>query len=720
MSRYQIIGLVILFLMVISSCKEKVTKPIEGAEKAFELSYPKTFRDTSIVDDYHGTKVLDPYRWLENENGDATKDWVRQQNRLTYAYLDQIPFRDEMEDRLESLWNYARYTAPKKVGQAYTYFKNNGLQDQDVLVLDKTLGEQGETILDPNQFSEDGSASLALHSFSKDGQYLAYGIAEGGSDWRTIYIKDLEQNALLTDTVRWVKFSNIAWRDKGFFYSRYPEPQSGEKLSGKNEFHQVFYHQLGTPQSEDELVFADRRHPQRNFRAETTQDERYLLVSASRSTSGNQLYFKDLKRQSDFSIITKSFKDDFELVGRVKGGLLFRTNHQAPNYRVILVNPSKPDASYWQEIIPESENVIRDATLAKDKIVVSFLENASSRLKIYSKKGKYESEVLLPGLGTIGEIQANPFSDKVYFSFTSFINPISIYEFDVSTNLVTLFKKPDIDFDAAQFETKQILYTSSDGTKIPMFITYKKGLELNGENPTLLYGYGGFNISILPSFDPTKAAFLEQGGIYAVANIRGGGEFGKQWHKAGTLENKENVFDDFIAAAEYLIEKKYTNPQKLGIQGRSNGGLLVGACMTKRPDLFKVAMPAVGVMDMLRYHQFTIGWAWAGDYGRSDDEAQFKYLYAYSPLHNIEAQTAYPATIITTADHDDRVVPAHSYKFASELQHHQNGDAPVLIRIDTSAGHGAGKPTSKKIEEAADVMSFLFYNLEMDFENEVE
>ena len=573
-----------------------------------------------------------------------------------------------------------------------------------------------------NKFSSDGTTSLGGISFNKSGDKLAYQISESGSDWRTILIKDLEKNQLLEDKIEWVKFSSISWFNDGFFYSRYPEPKDGKKLSAKNEFHQVYYHKLGTSQSDDILTYADRAHPNRNAYVQTTEDENLLIVSAVESTSGNAFYFKDLKnKNASFLPIYESFDHNFVLIDNIGNTLLVLTNYNAVNNRIIAIDTENPKEENWTELISESEDVLNSIKIIGGKIIATYIHNASSSVKIYSLDGEYESELPLPSIGTVGFFSGKKTDKEAFFDFTSFTRPTSIYSLDIETKKIEIFKAPTVDFKSEDYITEQVWYRSYDGTKVPMFLTYKKGINLDGKRPTLLYGYGGFDVPVLPGFRISNTVLLENGGIYAVANIRGGGEFGKEWHKAGTKERKQNVFDDFICAAEYLINHGYSNNEKIAIQGGSNGGLLVGACMTQRPDLFKVAFPQVGVLDMLRYHTFTIGWAWATDYGRSDDPEAFKYLIKYSPLHNIK-EIAYPSTMVVTADHDDRVVPAHSFKFISELQDKHTGDNPVLIRVETSAGHGAGVPTDKLIQSAADISSFMFYNMEeniiYDFETE--
>ncbi|MEM9916764.1 MAG: prolyl oligopeptidase family serine peptidase [Bacteroidota bacterium] len=680
------------------------------------MNYPETFRDTSVVDDYFGKKISDPYRWLEDDNSSQTKKWVQAENQATDAYLSQIPFRQQLTKRLEQLWNYERFSTPFEEGDRYYYFKNDGLQNQSVLYAQNTLDGPAEEILNPNLFSEDGTSSMGQLAFSRSGRYLAYEISEGGSDWRSIRVRDLQEGKTLADQVDWVKFSGIAWHKDGFFYSRYPEPQEGDELSGKSEFQQVYYHKLGDPQSKDKLIFADRSNPYRGFVASTTEDERFLVLTIWESTSGNALYFRDLdKSENEFIPVIENFHSDFQLIDSEGDNLLILTNYKAPNKRLVSINANKPEENFWENILPESEDVLRSVRILGGKIVATYIHNASSTVRISDMSGKLIRELELPGIGTVGNISGKKEKKSAFYSFSSFTTPSTIYSLDLETFQSKVFKTPAIDFKSEDYVTKQIWYKSYDGTKVPMFVTHKKGLELDGKRPTLLYGYGGFDISILPGFNITGLnlgpIFMENGGVLAIANIRGGGEFGKKWHEAGTREKKQNVFNDFQAAAEHLIEKRYTSSDKLAIYGRSNGGLLVGACMTQRPDLYAVALPAVGVLDMLRYQEFTIGRAWAADYGLSESEKGFDYLLQYSPLHNI-GQTKYPATMITTADHDDRVVPAHSFKFAASLQENQQGDNPVVIRIETSAGHGAGKPTSKRIAEAADILAFTFYNLE--------
>jgi prolyl oligopeptidase len=682
--------------------------------KPIKVDYPLTTIDTTIKDNYHGQIVNDPYRWLEDDRSDATNNWVKSQNQVTSSYLKQIPYREAIEKRLEKIWNYERYSTPVKEGGKYYYFKNDGLQNQSVLYVQDSLNAESKKILDPNLFSEDGTAALGEFAFSKNGNYLAYEISEGGSDWHTVFVKDLVNDKQLSDKVEWCKFSTIAWYKDGFFYSRYPKPSEGDALKGRNEFHQVFYHQLGTPQADDELIFADRANPSRGFYANTTDDEQFLIISVWESTSGNALYFKDLSDpENEFVPIAENFDSDYTFVNNIENRLLILTNYKADNNRLVAISTVRPEEGYWEEIIPENKDKLNGVNLLGGKIVANYIHNASSKVSVFDLRGKHETELSLPDIGTVSDFKGKKSEPLAFYAFDTFKSPTTIYSINMETGENKIFKKPTIQFDSEAYETKQVWYKSYDGTEIPMFVTHKKGLKLDGNRPTLLHGYGGFDISILPGFNTTRLnlapIILENDGVFAVANIRGGGEFGKKWHEDGTKIKKQNVFNDFHAAAESLIDQGYTSPEKLAIYGRSNGGLLVGACMTQRPELYKVALPAVGVLDMLRYQEFTIGRAWASDYGLSENPKEFDYLFAYSPLHNIKS-TAYPATMITTADHDDRVVPAHSFKFAATLQAHQQGDNPALIRIESSAGHGAGKPTSKKIEEAADILSFTFYN----------
>lgn len=653
--------------------------------------------------------MADPYRWLEDDNSSETKAWVEAQNKVSFGYLDQIPFRKALRARLEKLMNFEKFSTPFKEGGKYYYFKNNGLQNQSVLYVTDDPSKEGKVLLDPNTLSKDGTVSLGSLDFSADGKFMAYFLNEGGSDWTKAYVMDLQTGQHTADTLEWIKFSAIAWKGDGFYYSRYPSPKGGEALSGKNEFHALYYHKLGTPQADDKLIYVDKQNGQRNVYGQTTEDEQYLIISTSESTSGNTVWVMNTADAKNQMVkVVDNFDNDHSIVDHLGDGtFLMVTNQEAPKKRLVRFQIQNPGS--WVDVIAEDKDPLSDVSLCGEKILASYMHNASSQIRVHSMDGKFIQNLELPGIGSVGGISGKRKENKAYYSYTSFIRPTTIYELDMQKLSSSIFKSPVVDFNFDEYETNQEWYTSKDGTKVPVFITKKKGLKQDGSHPTLLYGYGGFDVSITPSFSVSRLPLLENDGILAVANIRGGGEFGQEWHKAGTLENKQNVFDDFIAAAEFLIKEKYTCKDKLAIQGGSNGGLLVGACMTQRPDLFAVAFPAVGVMDMLRYHQFTIGWAWATDYGKSDDPKMFPHLLKYSPYHNVK-DNQYPATLITTADHDDRVVPAHSFKFAAALQAHQQSTKPVLIRIDVSAGHGAGKPTTKIIDEASDILSFLFYN----------
>ncbi len=678
-----------------------------------QFQYPKT-ATVEQRDNYFGTPVEDPYRWLEQDTAMNVKQWVGEQNKATFGYLNKIPFRDKVKDRLTKLMNYPKYTAPVRAGKNWYFYKNDGLQNQSVLYIQRgSLEAKPEVLLDPNKLSADGTTSLAGTEFDKNGKYLAYSISKAGSDWREIYVMDVKTKKVLKDKIEWGKFTGITWYGTGFYYSRYPTPlDTGSKLSTSNAYHQVFYHVLGTAQSKDALIYQDKDNPQRLFFAGLTEDERFLSIYVSqRGSNGNALYYRDLKKKTNFLPIITTFDDDISIIDNIGDKLLFTTNRNAPNQKVVLCDPEHPDEKNWKVILPEKPEPLTSVSIIGNKLFAVYLKDVSHRVYVYDLHGKLEDEIPLETLGTVAGFEGKRKDQFTFYTLTSFTYPATIYKYDISTKTSSLFRKTEVDFDPDDYVTKQVFYPSKDGTKIPMFIIHKKGIPLNGNNATLLYGYGGFNISINPSFSPSKLLWLEQGGVYAVANIRGGSEYGEEWHKAGMRLNKQNVFDDFIAAAEYLIANKYTNPSKLAIQGGSNGGLLVGAVANQRPDLFKVALPAVGVMDMLRFHKFTIGWAWVNDYGSSDDSVQFENLKKYSPVHNIREGVNYPATLVTTADHDDRVVPAHSFKYISTLQQKYKGPNPVMIRIETSAGHGAGKPTSKIIEEAADVYSFTWWNM---------
>jgi prolyl oligopeptidase len=682
--------------------------------QGIRVQYPKTGK-VDHTDTYFGKTINDPYRWLENDNSPETAKWVEDQNKVTFDYLDKIPYRQKVKERLEKVFNYPKYSSPFRRGDSYFFFKNDGLQNQSVAYIQKGLDGKAEVLLDPNTFSSDGTSRLGAFSVSKDGKYLAYGISQGGSDWQTYYVMEIASKKVLSDTIEWVKVSGLSWQGDGFYYSRYDAPEKGKELSSKNENHKVYYHKVGTPQSQDELLYQDKDNPQRFHFAGTTEDERFLILSISdrgKGKRGNALFFRDLsKGEKAFTpIIAEVGDDSFNLVDNVGGKFLIETNNNAPNNRVILYDPKNPDEKNWKDVLPEHKQPLDSVSSAGGKLFATYLKDVTSRVSVYDLQGNLENEVELPAIGTVGGFGGDKEDKFVFYTFTSFTFAPTIYRYDIESKKTTLFRAPEIDFKPNDYETKQVFYPSKDGTKVPMFIVHKKGLKLDGNNPVLLYGYGGFSVNLLPGFNPLLIPIFEQGGVYAVANLRGGNEYGEKWHEAGRKLNKQNVFDDFISAAEYLIKEKYTSSEKLAIQGGSNGGLLVGAVMNQRPELFKVAIPQVGVMDMLRFQKFTIGWNWIPEYGSSEqDEANFKNLYAYSPLHNLK-ETKYPATLVTTADHDDRVVPAHSFKYAATLQEKHQGTNPVLIRINVKSGHGASS-TSKRIEETTDIYSFIFYNL---------
>ncbi|MGV3502825.1 MAG: prolyl oligopeptidase family serine peptidase [Adhaeribacter sp.] len=706
-------------LLAMSAC-QPTSNPSQTASPEAEaapaltkkMPYPLT-KKTDHVDHYHGTAVADPYRWLENDTTRQVAAWVTAQNKLTFGYLDQIPFRSQIRERLTKIWNYPKYGTPFKRGEHYYFYKNDGLQNQSVLYVQQGLKGSPQVFLDPNQFSADGTTSMTTVSFSKDNRYVAYGTSGGGSDWNTFQVMDTRSREKLSDKLEWIKFSGAAWFKNGFFYSRYDAPTNGSKLAAKNEYHKVYYHQLGTPQSSDKLIYQDATKPLRYFYAQTTDDEKFLIISVSEgATSTNALYVKDLSRESNpFLPVVSDFEAEYSVIDNIGDKLLVQTTHQAPRNKVVLIDPKKPQPANWKTLVPESEHVITGASLIDNRLIVNYMKNAASQALVFDLQGKRLHEIPLPTLGTVTGFEGKKEDKEVFYAFNSFTYPSTIYHYRVAGNTSTLFRKSELDLEMDGYETKQVFYPSKDGTKVPMFIVHKKGLVLDGNNPTFLYAYGGFNISLTPSFSVSRMLWLENGGIYVLANLRGGGEFGEEWHQAGMTPNKQNVFDDFIGAAEYLIQHKYTSPSKLAISGGSNGGLLVGAVANQRPDLFQVALPAVGVMDMLRFHKFTIGWGWVPEYGSSDKADQFKNLLAFSPLHNIRQGVSYPATLVTTADHDDRVVPAHSFKYIATLQEKGAGPNPYLIRIAVKAGHGAGKSTAQQIEEATDVWSFVYHNM---------
>lgn len=695
-------------LAVIAACNNKQME----TKQITHLPYPES-RKSAQVDEYFGAKVNDPYNWLENDTAAEVTTWVGQQNKVTQDYISQIPFRNKIKQRLTEIWDFPKYSSPFKEGDYYYFFKNDGLQNQSVLYRQKSLDGTPEVFLDPNKLSDDGTASLASFTFSKDHKICAVGVAQSGSDWNELFLMDVASKQKLEDKIEWVKFSGATWKGNGFYYSRYDAPKKGKEFSNQNEYMKIYYHKVGTPQSADELVYEDKTHPLRYFSAGITEDDRFLFISISEGTSGSEILVKDLsKNETKFKTLLKGFENNYSVVDNTGDRILVLTDKDAPRYRLVSVDPANPASGNWKDVIPQSEDLLESASTCGGKLFATYLKDASTRMYAYAIDGSGKTEITLPGIGSASGISGRKEYTEAFYSFTSFTNPGEIYRYDLATGKSEVFRKSEVKFNPADFETKQVFYPTKDGTKVPMFIIHKKGLTLDGSNPTLLYGYGGFNISLSPSFSISRIMFLEQGGVYAVANLRGGGEYGEDWHKAGMLGKKQNVFDDFIAAAEYLVNEKYTSPAKLAINGGSNGGLLVGACITQRPELFQVAIPAVGVLDMLKYHKFTIGWGWAVEYGSSDKKEDFDYLLKYSPLHNVKEGVNYPATMIMTADHDDRVVPAHSFKFAAELQSKQqkNGN-PVLIRIDSKAGHGAGKPTAKLIDDAADMWSFILWNV---------
>ncbi len=679
--------------------------------KTTALSYPET-RKEAVSDNYFGTEVADPYRWLEDDMSEETAAWVQRQNEITLAYLEAIPFRDSLKQRLTELWNYPKYSTPFKSGHRYYFYKNDGLQNQAVLYVQESLDAPSEVLLDPNKLSEDGTVALSGTYFSPDGRYMGYTLSAAGSDWREFYIMDTDTKTKLEDHIKWVKFSGMAWVDGGFYYSRLPEPGAGDELVAMNDNMKVYFHTLGTDQSSDRLIFEDPENPKIGNYVSVTDDGRFVLLYRYTGTHGTAIWFQDRNDSvAAWQPLIEDFDYDHAVIDNDGDNLLLLTTRDAPHQRVVRVNPRQPQPENWETLIPESEHTLRSVSAVGGKLVANYLQDASTRIKIFSRNGRFEKEIPLPGIGSASGFSGKPDDQETFYSFTSFSFPSTIYRYDFTSGTTSLFRKSEIDFNPDDFSVKQVFYRSKDQTRIPMFIVHKKGLKLNGKNPTLLYGYGGFNISLTPYFSVSNIVFLERGGIYAVANLRGGGEYGEDWHRAGMLLNKQNVFDDFIAAAQYLIDNRYTSPKHLAIRGGSNGGLLIGAVVNQRPDLFAAAIPQVGVMDMLRYHTFTIGYAWAVEYGSSEDEEAFQNLYRYSPLHNIRDDVPYPAVLVTTADHDDRVVPAHSFKYIATLQEKQSRfPAPKLIRVETRAGHGAGKPTAKIIAEQADIWAFILQN----------
>jgi len=724
------ITLALITVGVLGSCRLLAQSPAEEPklapqpDTAMTIEYPKS-KTVDQSDDYHGTKIQDPFRWLEDVDSEDTKQWVSEQNRVTFEYLHKIPARNRIKERLTKLWNFERYGMPRQYGKLYFYTYNNGLQNQNVLYvsdsLDATAERTRRELLDPNRLSESGTVALSGYVPSDDGKHLAYGIAAAGSDWNTWLVRDVATGKDLADKIEWVKFSSVSWTadGKGFFYARYDEPK-GNEFTGVNYFQKLYYHELGTPQSADHLVYNRDDEKEWGFGGSVTDDGKYVIIVVWRGTEKkNQIFYAPLidgkiPDRTQVIELLAGFTADYQFLGNDGPVFYFETDDGAARRRIIAVDTQKPGRDAWREIVPESVESIENATLLGERFLITYLKDATSVVRQFSTDGKRLDDLPVPPLGTVAGFEGKRSSEETFFTFTNYITPLSVLRLTLADNSTTVWKAPTVDFDPENYVTERVFYRSSDGTRIPMIISYKKGLPRNGNQPTILYGYGGFNISVTPNFSPANLGWMEMGGIYAVANMRGGGEYGREWHEAGMLKRKQNVFNDFIAAAEYLIDEKYTQSSKLAISGRSNGGLLVGAAMTQRPNLFAVALPAVGVMDMLRFHKFTIGWAWVSEFGSSEDPTQFENLLRYSPLHRLKPGTKYPATLVTTADHDDRVVPGHSFKFAARLQSCQSGTNPTLIRIETSAGHGAGTPVSKLIETAADTLGFVWHNFGLE------
>lgn len=682
-------------------------------QKAEALTYPVTEK-VDQVDDYFGTKVADPYRWLEDDKAEKVAAWVKEQNKVTFDYLAKIPYREKIRQRLQEIFNYPRYSSPFRAGEYYFFYKNDGLQNQSVIYIQKGLDGEPSVFLDPNKLSEDGTVRVRLLSPSEDDRYVGYSRSTAGSDWQEIRVMEIATAKELEDRVQWVKFSGSAWHGDGFYYSGYDKPKEGTELTAKNEFQKIFYHKLGDTQDKDRLVYEDKENPLRYYGADVSEDGKFLFLYVMTGTHGNELYYKDLsKENAEFLPLCKGFEFNNYAINTIGDKVILYTDMDAPKKKLVLVDINDPAKEKWETLIPEKEEVLETAGTAGGKIFAGYLKDATTRIFQHDLTGKLEKEIELPALGSAHGFNGKKEDKILFYTFTSFTYPPTIYKYDVETGKSEVFRQAEVKFNPGDFETKQVFYSSKDGTRVPLFLVYKKGMKQDGTNPTYLYGYGGFNASMTPFFNPSFIVLLENGGIYAMPSLRGGGEYGEDWHKAGMLLNKQNVFDDFIAAGEFLIKEKYTSKERLAISGASNGGLLVGACMTQRPDLFKVALPAVGVMDMLRYHKFTVGWGWSVEYGSSDKEEDFKNLYAYSPLHNIKEGVAYPATLVTTADHDDRVVPAHSFKFIATLQEKNKGPNPVLIRIETRSGHGSSNIT-KAIDDITDSFSFMFYNMGVD------
>ena len=698
-------------VIALAACTEKPQPRYQVA------AYPEAFRDETVVDEYFGTEVADPYRWLENDTSAETNAWVEAERKVTDDYLSHIPFRGAIKERLTQLMNYERYSVPSKRFGRYVFSKNDGLQNQSVIYI-QYPDQEPEVLLDPNKLSDDGTVSLGGGSMSNDGKYYAYLIQRSGSDWQEIYVMDVDTKELLPDHIEWAKFSGASWYKDGFFYAAYDKPIEGKEFSNVNENHKIYYHKLGTSQDQDELFYSNPKQPRYFHQVEVTEDEHYMFLYESGQGSGSTLWIRDMQDpKGKFVLIADDMDYYYNPIKVIDGKIYLQTNYGAPTGRVVIAPVDAPQIANWKDLIPESDNVLVAAQMAAGKMIVTYDKDAANHAYVYNLDGQMLHEIDLPTFGEVG-FSSRYEEPEVFYGFTSFVYPTTVFKYDIETNTSTVFRAPQVDFNPEDFMTEQVFVTSKDGTKVPMFLTYKKSLKKDGKNPTLLYGYGGFNITLNPGFATSRLPFLENGGIYAQMNLRGGNEYGEEWHQAGTKLQKQNVFDDCIACAEYLIANNYTSPNYLAVNGGSNGGLLVGAVVNQRPDLFRVAVPQVGVMDMLRYHLFTIGWNWASDYGTSeDDEAMFKALYAYSPLHTIKSgeNVHYPAIMVTTADHDDRVVPAHSFKYAAALQAAQTGSEPKIIRIDSKAGHGGGKPIAKVLEEYADIYAFILYNMGLEY-----
>jgi prolyl oligopeptidase len=706
----------LILALLVFACA--VNLPVTAGEAdVAPLAYPKT-KTVDQVDDYHGMKVADPYRWLEDTDSADTKAWVEAENKLTFDYLDKIPYRSAIRDRLLKLWNYERFTVPEQHGGRYFYEHNNGLQNQNVLLVADSLNAEPRTLLDPNTLSSDGTVALSGRAVSDDGKLMAYGTATSGSDWMEWHVRDVDTGKDLPDQIKWVKFSGTSWTkdNKGFFYSRYDEPKQDSMMRDANYFHKLYYHRLGTSQTEDKLIYDRPDNKELGFAGEVTDDGHYLVISVWQGTSSkNRLYYKDLTQPNSQVVrLLDDFDAKYDFIDNDGSVFWIQTDLDAPRGRLIAIDTRHPEKADWKTVVPEGTDKLESSNVVDDSFLLSYLKDARTEVRVYDLTGKFLRNADLPGIGTAIGFGGKRKDKETFYGFTSFISPNTIYRYDPQAGKSSLFRAPKVEFDPTKYETEQVFYKSKDGTRIPMFVTFKKGMKLDGENPTMLYAYGGFDVSLTPTFSVSNIVWLEMGGIYAQPSLRGGGEYGEEWHQAGMKAKKQNVFDDFIAAAQWLIYNKYTSTPKLAIHGGSNGGLLVGACLTQRPDLFGATLPEVGVMDMLRFQKFTIGWAWTSDYGSSDNADDFKTLYAYSPLHNLKPGTKYPPTLISTSDHDDRVVPGHSFKFAATMQADQAGPAPVLIRVETKAGHGAGKPISKRIDETADAFSFVANNLNIN------